>query len=216
MQIRHLVLGELGTNTYLLIMEDHSLILIDPAESTPEIPHLIESKHLTLESIWLTHGHVDHIKGVQPLLDRYHPTLFCHREEECFLRKPEYNMSMLMGAHLTINYPVHYWSKPVEEIIIGSGLHVKIIHTPGHTPGGVCYYFEEKAVLFSGDTLFMGSIGRTDLPGGSFSQIQSSLDTLKQILPDTCRIFPGHGINTVWLSERKHNPYLTGDMKEME
>lgn len=216
MQIRHVVLGEFQTNTYLIVLEDKTCILIDPAEPSPEITHILETEHLRLDHIWLTHGHVDHIKGLQSLLDQYHPQLACHRDEEIYLKEPEYNMSYITGNPIRINYTTHLWTHPIEDIIVNHQTPIKVIHTPGHTPGGVCYYFSRDDALFSGDTIFMGTIGRTDLPGGDISQLETSISTLKKILPDQCRVFPGHGINTVWQSELRHNPYLQGNLKEMD
>ncbi len=209
MQIKRFTLTDLATNCYVLYNEnDQNTIIIDPAEICSELNEFINSRHLKPLAIWLTHGHFDHIGGVEFLVESFHVPVYIHQLDANFLIDENLNLSSWMGKKYRFSVPVHLWSNEIETIDSGIGEDVTVINTPGHTDGSVCYYFTNLGWLFSGDTLFTGSIGRVDLPGGDLNKMNQSLAKLiRMILPKT-KIFPGHGINTIFQSEQKHNPYL--------
>jgi len=194
MEVKTMPLGAYQTNCYLAWGDNaDSCVVIDPGY-TPEII-LSEAKkqNKTIAAVLLTHGHFDHVGGVRELAERVGCPVYIHEQE---LSLPE---SFTAG-------PLYYTNTYGEgDVLELSNLSIRVLHTPGHTPGSVCLMAED--ILFSGDTLFQDSIGRTDFPGGSFGQMQKSLQRLKA-LPGDYRVLPGHGPATTLDEERKYNPYL--------
>jgi len=203
-----MVLGMVQTNTWFVINEKtKELILIDPADDAGRIIRKIEADGLKLQGILLTHGHFDHIGAVDDLR-AYFKDVQCYagEKEEEVLENGSYNLSASWAAALSIRADRLLRDK---ETLTLAGFKIKVIETPGHTKGGVCYYLSEEGVLFSGDTLFRTSVGRTDFPTGSMSQIVRSVQYLTENLPGDTVVYPGHQEITTIAYEQRFNPYLS-------
>lgn len=206
MKYRRFAMGALWTNAYLLWDEDGVAVLVDPGGDPSEALCFAEEKGLEIEWILLTHGHGDHIGGLDEARKSSRKGVAIHRADAPMLTSPEENLSRWMGS------PVE--SAAAEKILEdgerfwAGRLEVRVIHTPGHTAGSSCFLFTdgEKELLASGDTLFARSVGRTDLPGGSEKELKSSLVKLAA-LADTLPILPGHGPETSLGREKTENPY---------
>ena len=198
-----LPVGELGTNCFLISARDGETAVIDPGSQPELISAALEQHNLAPKMILLTHGHFDHIGAVQALKERYRLPVYVHEADAEMLSSPEKNGGIsLMGR--TISAP---WDETVREgsrIQLGD-LCFRVLHTPGHSAGSGCY--ETEDLLFSGDTLFCGGVGRTDLYGGSYPQLRASLKRLAELAGDR-RVYPGHGPATSLEKERRQNPYL--------
>ena len=196
MELKCLPLGAYQTNCYIAWGDDSDdCIVIDPGYDAWQVLQRVESLGKTVSAILLTHGHFDHVGAVKDLVAETDCKVYLHENE---LSQPE---QMTAG-------PLYYTHTYGEgDVLKLAGLSLRVLHTPGHTPGSVCLLAED--VLFSGDTLFQASIGRTDFPGGSFAKMQASLQRLKS-LPGDFRVLPGHGMPTTLEDERMYNPYLQG------
>ena len=186
-------------------------VIIDPGchgeAETGMLTGALEREGLTPAAILLTHAHPDHVLGVGTLVERYGLSVYMGAGEEETLAD-----SARIRAMSGLPSPSQDWTWTVvrdeEELDFGEGLHFTVIATPGHTPGGVCYHCPEQGVLFSGDTLFAGAIGRTDLPGGDYDQEIVSIMEKLIWLDGGTEIFPGHGPSSTIARERAHNPFL--------
>lgn len=194
MEIIPLALGDYMTNCYILRQEtSKECCILDPGYEAGRILSLLEEKQLTPEAILLTHGHFDHVGAVKDLA----------AETDCEVYISAADLSL---PPMITNGPLYYTNTyPESGSLTIAGLSFRVIPTPGHTPGSVCLMVEDA--LFSGDTLFAGSCGRTDLLGGSWGSISASLKKLAA-LPGDYRVFPGHGAATTLEYERRCNPYL--------
>lgn len=200
------ILGMVGTNCYLLCnMGIKECVLIDPADSQDEISRMIDESGCSLKGILLTHGHFDHIMAADAVRDKYGVKVYASCDEKNTLEQPHINLGEAYGLKLSVKADV--WHKD-GEILKLAGFDIEALHTPGHTEGGSCYYIREIGVLFSGDTLFCGSVGRTDFPGGSMSEIVRSIKEKVMVLPDDTKVYPGHGEGTSVGYERENNPFL--------
>lgn len=200
------ILGMIGTNCYLLCnMDIKECVLIDPADSQDEISRMIDESGCSLKGILLTHGHFDHIMAADAIRDKYGVKVYASCDEKNTLEQPHINLGEAYGLKLSVKADV--WHKD-GEILKLAGFDIEALHTPGHTEGGSCYYIREIGVLFSGDTLFCGSVGRTDFPGGSMSEIVRSIKEKVMVLPDDTKVYPGHGEGTSVGYERVNNPFL--------
>ena len=197
LEIKKIVVGELESNCYLAIENDLCLI-IDPGANPEKIIKQITKLNLKPIGIVLTHCHYDHISAV-PKLQKKYPDIeiFAHTIEIPLLADPESNFSDMFekGISITANHPLKN-----DEIIKLEDIELKVIHTPGHTPGGICLY--TSGILFSGDTMFKEGWGRTDLPGGNEEDLFDSLNLLITLPGDT-KVYPGHGDNTVISVEKQ-------------
>ena len=194
LQVHALALGAYQTNCYI-IHDDSSkaCCVIDPGYTPEVVLDKLFDLGLTLEAILLTHGHFDHVGAVQDLA----------AETDCDVYIAEADLSL---PPMITNGKLYYThTYPAAGMLNLAGLTIRVLPTPGHTPGSVCLLVEDT--MFSGDTLFQGSCGRTDLPGGSWEQIAASLKTLAA-LPGDYRVLPGHGGETTLDRERQSNPYL--------
>ena len=169
LELQKCILGPVYTNCYFLKnKETGELIIIDPADCPEKIELKVSQMNGKPVAILLTHGHFDHIMAAQAVKEKYNIPIYACRQEEEMLREPEINMTAHCGRDCSIAPDVFLEDLDVVKI---AGFSVQMIHTPGHTKGSCCYYLKDEAVLFSGDTVFYGSVGRTDFPGGSTAQI---------------------------------------------
>lgn len=200
-----LVLGDLGTNCYIIGDPDsQEAFVIDPDDG-PAVVDTLKERGLTCVGILLTHGHSDHIHGVQTLMDTYGAPVYIHERDLPCLYDPQVNLSALHGRPVTITGGTIKTVKDGQHI--GSGkMDFQVLETPGHTVGGVCYYM--APAVFVGDTLFRESVGRTDFPGGNFEALVQSIRTKLFTLPDQTMAYPGHGPETQIVFEKETNPYL--------
>ena len=205
-EIKSMTLGMVATNCYLIInKETKEALLIDPADNALRISNVIEENVCTLKAILLTHGHFDHIMALNELKKRYNVPVYAHEEEEDVLKQSSLNMSGMIGQIYTTQADIYV--KDGEHLKL-AGLDIIVLHTPGHTKGGVCYYLPEEKVLMSGDTLFHCSIGRTDFPTGSMSQLVRSVKEQLFVLPDDVQVYPGHDSVTSIVYEKQYNPFF--------
>ena len=204
--IRMMVLGPVQTNCYFLINEDtKEVLIVDPADRAQKIIEWINSEGLKPVAILLTHGHFDHIMGVAGVKKEYNIPIYASRDEAEVLANPQINVSTMMGAYMSMKADELFSDGDVLEL---AGMKLKVISTPGHTIGSVCFYMEEEKVLISGDTLFEASVGRSDFPTGSSRQLIESIKTRLFVLPDDTDVFPGHGGTTSIAYEKAHNPFI--------
>ncbi len=212
MKVETMVLGEVRTNCYLVSDEaTREAVIIDPADQAEEIIKRIEEKGLTLKGVLLTHGHFDHIYAAEALCSHFHISSYAGEDEKELLQNPQWNCSFMGSRPVTMVCDV--WVKDQETLNLG-GLVIKVISTPGHTGGGVCYYFEKDSLLFSGDTLFFESVGRSDLPTANGAALLKAIETKLYVLPEETKVYPGHGRATQIGYEKKNNPYTNGDYWE--
>ena len=205
-EIKSMTLGMVATNCYLIInKETKEALLIDPADNALRISNVIEENVCTLKAILLTHGHFDHIMALNELKKRYNVPVYAHEEEEDVLKQSSLNMSGMIGQIYTTQADIYV--KDGEHLKL-AGLDIIVLHTPGHTKGGVCYYLPEEKVLMSGVTLFHCSIGRTDFPTGSMSQLVRSVKEQLFVLPDDVQVYPGHDSVTSIGYEKQYNPFF--------
>ena len=192
MNITTIPLGLYQTNCYILAEGDRCLV-IDPGEEAEKVLSFLTQQGLTLEAILLTHGHFDHVGAVK--------TLAAETDCRVFLCEEDLALPRTMTAG-SLYYTDHYRDGSSLSL---AGMPFEVLHTPGHTPGSVCLRFGKH--LFSGDTLFAGSCGRTDFPGSSPEDMVRSLKRLAA-LEDDLRVYPGHGEATTMGEEKRYNPYL--------
>lgn len=206
LELQQCVLGPVYTNCYIAKnKETGEALIIDPADSPSKIELKVNAMGARPVAVLLTHGHFDHIMGVEAVREKYQIPVYACRQEEEMLREPSVNMTDQMGKSCSIRPDVFLDDLQVFE---AAGFSIQMIHTPGHTKGSCCYYLKEEGVLFSGDTLFCGSVGRTDFPGGSASQIRNSLHRLLAALPDDTNVYPGHDTSTTIGYEKRYNPFV--------
>ena len=206
MDISVLTVGPIQTNCYVVHQEGNSqCVVIDPGEEAAKIADFLKRKGLECKGILLTHGHFDHIMAVQAVKAEYQIPVYACRQEEEMLREPSVNMTDRMHKPCSVRPDVFLEDLQVFE---AAGFSIQMLHTPGHTKGSCCYYLKDERVLFSGDTLFCGSVGRTDFPGGSTAEIVRSLHKLVDSLPEETEVFPGHDASTTIGYEKRYNPFV--------
>ncbi len=214
-KIGRMVLGSSQTNCYFLYREgDGRTVVVDPGESGANIYNTLRKNGFTVEAVLLTHGHFDHIWGLDALRDTANAAaesdgrepvhVYALDAERELLKDPEKNISAQAGRSCS-TYADIYVSDGQELELAGIG--IRVIATPGHTSGGCCYYVKEAGILVAGDTLFQESVGRTDFPTGSMGTLVRSIQDKLFVLPDDTRVYPGHGESTTIGHEKKYNPF---------
>ncbi len=207
MKVGKFVLGPVATNCYIGINEEtKECFIVDPATCPPEFVSYIKNAGLTVKAVLLTHGHFDHIMGLDALLKEFSVPVYAHEAEREVLESEQLNSSAsMLGQPYSFSGADYVTNR--QELRI-AGFEILVIYTPGHTIGGCCYYIEKEKALFSGDTLFHGSVGRTDLPTGSMGQLVSSVRDKLFVLPDDTQVYPGHMEETTIGYEKKYNPFI--------
>lgn len=199
--------GALGVNTYLAVDEGTKEgFIVDPGGHNPKLTEKVKSEGVDIKYIILTHGHSDHICGVNDhMKDFPDAKVVAYEAERPMLEDARLNQSTMFGTPQTVSADI--WVKDGDELKLGDHT-LKFMHTPGHTPGGMCVYIADEHVLFSGDTLFCQSIGRTDFPGGSFRDLADAVHNKLFVLPDNTTVLPGHmGATTIGF-EKGNNPFV--------
>ena len=202
-KIIKLVVGDLQENCFILFDENKDAFIVDPGDSSKNIINVIEKNNLSTKCILLTHGHFDHVGAVAALKEKYNVPIYLSEKDKNFLEKPEEVRASAFGIQIE-PAKVDYFVKDKDEIKFSQDI-IKVIETPGHTIGSVCYLF--KNLLFSGDTLFNGSIGRTDFPESDHNLMMESLKKLKN-LDDDIFVLSGHGPESQMNYEKNSNPYF--------
>jgi len=210
MIIRQKSVGSMAVCCYVLgCAESKKGVIIDPGGNEEQILAIVAEEGLTIEAIINTHGHPDHVCGNAPLKEATGAPIIMHEIDDDFFQKKE-TISYFSMLGLPASPPVDQRVKDGDTITFGNES-LEVILTPGHTPGGICLY--SGSDLFTGDTLFVGAIGRTDFPGGDMNQFMASIDQRLMVLPDETVVWPGHGYggskSTIG-EERRSNPFLTG------
>jgi glyoxylase-like metal-dependent hydrolase (beta-lactamase superfamily II) len=205
LKIGKITMGSCATNCYFVYREGEKKVLFfDPADQGEYLYQALKQKGFEVAAILLTHGHFDHIWGAQKLRELSGAKIYACREEEKLLLDAGMNVSEMAGRACTVR--ANAFLEDGQEMTI-EGMTFCVILTPGHTGGSCCYYFAEDGILVSGDTLFQESVGRTDFPTGSFSEIVRSIKEKLFVLPDEVRVYPGHGEATSIGYEKIHNPF---------
>ena len=189
------------SNTYVIFDEDNNALVIDPSKYDGIIKYL-EDNSLNLKAILLTHGHIDHMRGIKLLIKKYNVPLYMHFLDVDYLSDSNLNCSnMLDGIERKYDFKASFLNDGEKLNLLKEEM--MIIHTPFHTPGSICVYFEKSKKIFTGDSLFKKGYGRTDLPGGNRKQFNDSIEKIFS-LPDDVIVYPGHGENTTIGMERKY------------
>jgi glyoxylase-like metal-dependent hydrolase (beta-lactamase superfamily II) len=211
MKLHVLPAGPIETNAYLLTSTERGeAVLIDAPDGIwAEIEPILKQQNCRLTELWLTHGHWDHLQGGAEVVRKTNALVSAHSDDRVLLETPEI-MERFMGETLNLE-PLHVnrWLAQGERVN-ALGQKVEVRHVPGHCPGNILFYFPSARAAFVGDALFAGSVGRTDLPGGSFEVLKESIQSQIYTLPPVTQIFPGHGPKTTVQEERTSNPYVQG------
>lgn len=205
MKIQHSVLGMCATNTYYVYDgETKRGLIVDPADSPDTIIARVDSLSMIPEAVLITHGHFDHVLAMNKVREHYGIKVYAGLTEKQVLHDMAMNLTSSFGMGQTFDADIYL--KDGEEFE-AAGYHIKAIEVPGHTIGGMCYYFDKQGVLFSGDTLFCESVGRSDFPGGSASALCRGIKDKLFVLPEHTKVYPGHMDETTIGNEIKYNPF---------
>lgn len=205
MKVIPISVGTFQVNCYLAVSSTHQALVVDPGEDAGIIAVTLRQNKLSVAAYLITHGHMDHVGGLAEMTRTFPAPVAIHPKDEAWAFSPA-------------NQMLPYYERPdrpksIERLLADGqtfedgGLHYEVIATPGHSPGGVCFYFPSEKVIFTGDTLFLGTIGRTDLEGSDETLMTKSLKHLAQ-LPDDTVVYPGHGPQTTIGQEKRTNPFL--------
>lgn len=206
MKVEQHMIGPVQTNCYFAVNEETSeTLVIDPGAKAGKLAEMIEEEKLNPVAILLTHGHFDHAGAAEELAEKFDIKIYALENERETLENPDLNLSGWEGKKRA--YRADCFLRDEEEIDL-AGFHIRVFHTPGHTVGGCCYFFPYQNAVFSGDTLFAQSVGRTDFPKGSMSELVRAVKEKLMVLPDDVDVYPGHNRITTIGTERMYNPYL--------
>ena len=205
MELKTINKNEMRQNVYVYFCpETKEGVIIDPGHNLGEVKKYANENEIKITNILLTHGHYDHILYAKAVADFFGAKACCHPDEKEMMETPRINFSNLV-SRTSVCFSPDKLLQEGDEIAVGNGS-LAVIHTPGHTPGCVCFYDEKNAKLFSGDTLFLESIGRTDFPKSSTEAIMKSIKDKLFTLPPDVKVYPGHGVSTTIGHEIKNNP----------
>lgn len=203
-----IAVGSYAANCYIVADEvTKEALVVDPGAEPERILKRIADHGLSVKYIVLTHGHGDHIGAASALKAATQAPIYIHHEDAHMLEDASKNLTVTMGKSVAFSADQTIGHK--EKLSVGA-VSCKIIHTPGHTEGGICLYFEKDRVLISGDTLFYGSVGRSDLAGGNHKTLIGSITRELMALNDDVTVYPGHGSSTSIGFERRKNPFIQG------
>ncbi len=202
-----LVLGPVQTTCYVVSSQGRAVI-VDPAANATKIIQYLGTKKLIPEAILLTHGHFDHIGAVNELAAKYSLPIYAHKSEKEYFDQPEVNLSTMTYQPFVLSEDLDYHWLADGATLTCLDTQVKIFHVPGHTSGSLCYYFVKDRMVFTGDTLFKQSIGRTDFIYGNHQQLVTGIRQKLLTLPDDTLVYPGHGDCTTVADEKRNNPFL--------
>ncbi|MEK3807968.1 MBL fold metallo-hydrolase [Bacillus sp. FSL H8-0547] len=209
MNWEQLPLGPLQTNCYIISNREKECLVIDPGSEGNKLIQHLQKRGLKPVAVLLTHGHFDHIGAVDDVRNEYKVPVYIHRLEKKWLGNPAKNGSNAFLGQSIAAEDADYLID--EETILNAGsFSCKVLETPGHSPGSISFYFEESGFVVSGDALFAGSIGRTDLPEGNHRQLIKSIHDKLLNLPEDTVVLPGHGQDTTIGAEMDSNPFLNG------
>ena len=206
-RVEFMVVGPVSTNCYFVINDEtKEALIVDPGEGAEGIGRYLSEHDLKPVAILLTHGHFDHTMAAGKLRECYGIKVYaCHREKE-LLNHAGLNLAKaFLRTEYTLDADVYCMDGEVLSLL---GREIQVLETPGHTTGGCCYYFPADNIIFTGDTLFCRSIGRTDFPGGSYQQICESIKQKLFVLPKETLCYTGHGESTTIGHEKERNPYV--------
>lgn len=194
-------------NIYLYFDEDTKEgIVLDPGSMGDKVIDIISKNNIKVKAILLTHGHFDHIGAAREIKEKTGAFIYSHSQEKGLTESPELNLSKTMKRkEISLSVDKVFEHGDLFKVAKTS---LEVIHTPGHTPGGVCYYDRKNGLIFTGDTLFKGSVGRSDFPGGSYDDLMSNIKNRLFTLPDSIKVYPGHGEDTTILQEINYNPFF--------
>ncbi|RRK01044.1 MBL fold metallo-hydrolase [Opitutaceae bacterium TAV4] len=211
MKLHVIPAGPIRTNAYLLTQASSGeAILIDAPEGVwADVAPILQKENCKLRELWLTHGHWDHMQGGAEVVEKSGALVRAHEDDRVLIETPE-----VMDGFLGPGVPVR--AMKIDAVVTQGdrlrafGIEAEVRHVPGHCPGNVLFYFAPMGAAFVGDALFAGSVGRTDLPGGSSEQLARSVRTQIYTLPNETQVFPGHGGPTTVGKERESNPFVRG------
>jgi hydroxyacylglutathione hydrolase len=211
MILEMLTVGPFQENCYIIGGDESGVgAVVDPGDEAARIALAVEQTELEVGSIIVTHAHIDHVGAVATLVDEYACPVLMHAESELMLKQLP-TQAMMMGLKFGKVPAVDRHISDGEVLEVGE-LRLRSLYTPGHAPGHLAFYVEDEGLVLSGDALFAGSVGRTDLPGGSMEVLMRSIEERLLTLPNETRVFPGHGPQTEIGNERTTNPFLQGGL----
>lgn len=206
MKIERFVLGPIETNCYVVVNEDtKECFAVDMAYCPKAYVDHIREQGYQMKALFLTHGHFDHIMGLDALLEEYPVPVYVHEAEKGLIADPKTNLSLTYTNGYVFEDAIYVTDG---QKIAAAGVTFEVLFTPGHTSGGCCYYAETENMLFSGDTLFRCSVGRSDLPTGDETTLIRSIKEKLLVLPENTVVYPGHMAATTIQTEKTANPFL--------
>ncbi|MGJ9381765.1 MBL fold metallo-hydrolase [Salipaludibacillus sp. CF4.18] len=210
MNWKRISLGPLQTNGFVIYNESKEALMIDPGGDEDKLFTLLAEEDLTILAILLTHAHFDHIGGVEAVRKKYKCPVYVHEKEKEWLSQPELNGSgLFQGIESVVANKAEKTFMKQGILEVGS-FKCELLETPGHSPGSVSFYFPKEKIIFSGDVLFRGGVGRTDLPGGSHDVLMETIHDKMLTLPDDTIVANGHGPETTITEEKETNPFING------
>lgn len=206
MKVERFLTGILSTNCYVAWNEQtKEAVIVDPAAYSKKLAEFLREEGLKPQAVLLTHGHFDHIMGLDALLEEYPVPVYVHEAEKGLIADPKTNLSLTYTNGYVFEDATYVTDG---QKIAAAGVTFEVLFTPGHTSGGCCYYAETENMLFSGDTLFRCSVGRSDLPTGDETKLIRSIKEKLLVLPENTVVYPGHMAATTIQTEKTANPFL--------